>query len=539
MGRLIPNVFNLLVVIYVALGSTACSYGMAIIGSTIGQPSFFKSLGLAMQGEPGYSRTASFVGGFNGVNSAGSAIGCAICSYCADKFGRKRTIQVAAVVLIIGAALCAGSVDNGMFLVGRFVNGLGIGALVAAIPMYQAEVSTPESRGFMVSMHGVMFAMGYTLSAWIGFGVYFITASGSTSTFPWRFPIAFQMVPAILLLIGSPWLPFSPRWLMMQGRHEEAHNVLMRLHRDKNDPHDTTARKEYYQMKKQVEFDRQIKSTTSKFELFKTGPNRRRALVGFVLMWNNQFTGVLIIANYGVILYTSLGMTGFMPLLLSSLWVTSTFPGNIFCAFFVEKFGRRKFLLTGLCGILVALICETALQATYLGGTNRAGQNAAIFFIFLFITPFWSTFIDASQFLYVSEIFPTHIRAQGTAFSMMGLYLADIIVLVAGPIALNNIQWKFFFVLIIPTAFHIVFVYFMCPETKGRSLEDINTQFGEQVAIHYYGANEQEKHEFEMAIEEDEKHDATHDHDRLDPIDITKAPDQTTHVEDVTEKREV
>ena len=408
------------------------------VSSTIGQPSFYASLGLATSVEPGYARTAGFIGGFNGtacqsctkhvilancapgINSAGSAIGCAVCSYCADKFSRKRTIQGAAMVLIAGAAICAGAVNNGMFLAGRLINGLGIGALVAAIPMYQAEVSTPESRGFMVSMHvscryhsiltprlsaniskGVMFAMGYTLSAWLGFGMYFITASGSTSSFPWRFPIAFQMVPAALLLIGSPWLPFSPRWLLMQDRHEEAHDVLLKLHADKSDPHDTVARKEFYQMKKQVDMDRQIKSTTSKFELFKTAPNRRRALVGFLLMWNNQFTGVLIIANYGIILYMSLGLSGFMPLLLTSIWVTSTFPGNIFCAFFVEKFGRRKFLLIGLSGILVCLICETALQATYLNTDNRAGQNAAIFFIFLFITPFWSTFIDASQFLYV------------------------------------------------------------------------------------------------------------------------------------------
>lgn len=305
------------------------------------------------------------------------------------------------MVLIVGAAICAGSINNGMFLAGRFINGLGIGALVSCIPMYQAEVSTPESRGFMVSMHGVMFAMGYTLSAWLGFGVYFITASGSTSSFPWRFPIAFQMVPAGLLLIGSPWLPFSPRWLLMKGRDEEAHDVLLKLHAEKSDPHNTVARKEFYQMKKQVELDRQIKSTVSRFELFKTKPNRRRALVGFLLMWNNQFTGVLIIANYGIILYEALGMTGFIPLLLTSLWVTSTFPGNIFCAFFVEKFGRRTFLLIGLTGILCCLICETALQASFLGTSNQSGQNAAIFFIFLFITPFWSTFMDATQFVYV------------------------------------------------------------------------------------------------------------------------------------------
>lgn len=197
-------------------------------------------------------------------------------------------------------------------------------------------------------------------------------------------------------------------------------------------------------------------------------------------------------------------MTGSIPLLLTSLWVTSTFPGNIFCAFYVERFGRRKFLLIGLTGILVSLICEAALQARFVGTDNRAGQNAAIFFIFLFITPFWSTFVDASQFLYVAEIFPTHIRSQGTAVSMVGLYLADIIILVAGPIALNNIGWKFFLVLIIPTALHIVFVYFMCPETKGRSLEDINAQFGEQVAIRFMGASEEEKKELEMAAERDE-----------------------------------
>lgn len=93
--------------------------------------------------------------------------------------------------------------------------------------------------------------------------------------------------------------------------------------------------------------------------------------------------GVLIIANYGVILYISLGMTGYWPLLLTSLWVLSTFPGNIFCAFFVERFGRRRFMLIGLSGILVSLICETAIQATYLGTDNRVALNFGIFFIFL------------------------------------------------------------------------------------------------------------------------------------------------------------
>lgn len=278
--------------------------------------------------------------------------------------------------------------------------------------MYQAEVSTPETRGFMCSMHGIMFAMGYSLQSWIGFGCYFISASGSTSSFPWRFPLAFQMVPALLLLACSHWLPFSPRWLMQVGRMEEAHDVIRRLHRTGDDANDTTANKEFFQMKKQLELDNQRKAKRGAFEIFATAPNRRRAYVGFTLMFGNELTGVLIIANYGVLLYESLGLSTFMPLLLSALWVTLSFPGNVFTALFIDRIGRRRFMLIGISGILVTLICEAVMQARYLGTSNTAGQKAAVFFIFLFIF-FWSSFIDASQYLYLAEIFPTHIRSSG------------------------------------------------------------------------------------------------------------------------------
>lgn len=201
--------------IYVALGSTACSYGLAILGSTIGQPSFYSSLNLAPQGSPGYSRTANLIAAFNGVSSGGAALGALFNSWSANALSRKHTIQIGAAILSIGAALCAGSVNSGMFIFARLFAGVGIGILVTCIPMYQSEVSTPETRGFMVSMHGIMFAVGYGLSAWIGFGVYFISASGSDSTFPWRFPLAFQAVPCLLLLAGSHWLPYSPRWCVV------------------------------------------------------------------------------------------------------------------------------------------------------------------------------------------------------------------------------------------------------------------------------------------------------------------------------------
>jgi MFS family permease len=165
----------------------------------------------------------------------------------------------------------------------------------------------------------------------------------------------------------------------------------------------------------------------------------------------------------------------------------------------IDRLGRRTFMMIGLAGCMVANILEAALQAEYLGTTNVAGQKAAIFAIFFFIL-FWSGFLDASQFLYISEIFPMHIRAEGMALGMSALYLADIAVLIAGPIALDKIHWKFFLVFIIPTFVELLCVYFFFPETKQRSLEDINAAFGETVAVHYYGANSEEQVEYEKAI---------------------------------------
>lgn len=138
----------------------------------------------------------------------------------------------------------------------------------------------------MVSMHGVMFAVGYSLSAWIGFGCYFMSASGSTSSFPWRFPLAFQGAPALLLLIGSPWLPKSPRWLLQQDRPEEAWEVLRKLHQIKGE--DSLCKKEFYQMQKQLQSDRLVKK--GKWDLFATAPNRKRSMIAFGLMFGNQFT---------------------------------------------------------------------------------------------------------------------------------------------------------------------------------------------------------------------------------------------------------
>ena len=319
----------------------------------------------------------------------------------------------------------------------------------------------------MTCMHGIMFAVGYSLAAWIGFGTYF---APTTTSFGFRFPLAFEMVPCLFLILGSPWLPNSPRWLLQQNRPQDALQTLVRLHRSKEDPNGKEAHREFFQMRKQLELERSIKADVGNFEVLRTPSNRKRALYAFGLLFGNQLTGVLVITNYGILLYEEVGLSGFMPLLLSGVWVIITFPCNVFTALFVDSIGRRKLLLIGLAGCTIANILECAMLATYLGTDNKAGLNAAIFFIFFFVL-FWACCLDATQYLYVAEIFPSPIRSQGTAVGIAGLFCGTIVVLVAGPIALDAISWKFYLVLIVPPAIEFVFVLFFFPETKQRSLE--------------------------------------------------------------------
>jgi MFS family permease len=253
----------------------------------------------------------------------------------ADKVGRKPTLMAAATLSIIGGALAAGSVHVAMLIIVRVLQGVGLGALATLTPIYLAEASTPAKRGMLTGLHGFFLVFGYNVSAWVGYGCSF----SDNLTFGWRGPIAFTCLPAIILLIGCFFVPESPRWLLMQGRVDEAWAGVARLHTDANDPDQLATHEEFYQMRKQIELEKQNKS--GYWTILTTPSYAKRAFLSCFVQFAANSTGALVINYYSVIIYGNLGVTGHMPLLLYAFYTMVGAIGNLGSLLTLDWTGRR------------------------------------------------------------------------------------------------------------------------------------------------------------------------------------------------------
>lgn len=215
---------------------------------------------------------------------------------------------------------------------------------------------------------------------------------------------------------------------------------------------------------------------------------QKRLGLGFLVQFGNQCTGALIINNYNAQLFAGLGVKGSMPLLLLGFFNLVTVPGNLFNGLFIDRFGRRRFVLTGCIGILVCLSCEAAMTAIFVenpaNSNNRVGLGFGVFFIFAYVA-FYSSCLDATMYLIPSEIFPMVIRGFGMSWSIMGQFIATVILLEAAPTAFQNIGYKFWIILICLTFIYAILVYLFLPETKGMTLEDISVLFGDPVELSF------------------------------------------------------
>jgi MFS family permease len=308
--------------------------GFAAFATSIGQPGFYEYFKLSTTGT-GAAYTNNVLGAVNALFFFGAVVGALTGGPLADRIGRKYSLFTAAIVSIIGGALASGSVHIAMLIVVRVLQGAGLGALATLTPIYLAEASTPSKRGLLTGLHGFFLVSGYNISAWVGLGCFF----SSNPAFQWRGPIAFTCIPPMLLAIGCPFVPESPRWLISKGRMDEAWINLSRLHRDPHDPSEMAAKEEFFQMKKQIELE--SSQPTGYWAILTNRHYRKRAFLSCFVQLAANSTGALVINYYSVIIYTNLGLTGYLPLLMYCIFTLIGALGNLCSLLTIDKTGRR------------------------------------------------------------------------------------------------------------------------------------------------------------------------------------------------------
>ncbi|KAJ4127074.1 hypothetical protein NW768_008697 [Fusarium equiseti] len=441
--------YNVLIIAFATFGSITYGYCSAIIGSTLGQPSFLSYFGLDTA-----KNAPALIGAINGLFQGGGLIGTLTFGGLADTFGRCKAMFLASILAVIGGGLQAGSVHLAMYLVARFITGLAVGGLVMIVPLWQSEVAPSHARGLLVGLHGVSILLGYSSSAWVGFGFFYVNADGAQ----WKPPLAIQCLPPLILACGVYFIPESPRWLVEHDQLERAETILKSIYRDSNDPSNHEANVQFAQIRAQ------------------------RAFIGFTTLLAGQLTGTTVINNYGPSLYAALGHGPAASLALSAGWLTEGLVCNAINAVLLDYVGRKWLMVTGLFGCAVSLLGVSVMVALFGGTNNTGGNSAGVFFLYLHLT-FYATCMDASTYVYGSEIWPTHLRGKGFAVSCAGLFVGSLTLLEAAPTAFQTIGWRFYLIMMAFTIICAIIFILYFPETKGLTLEEISALFGDEVAI--------------------------------------------------------
>ncbi|KAL4799210.1 general substrate transporter [Aspergillus venezuelensis] len=391
-----------------------------------------------------------------------------------DYWGRRVGMFVGALIIVIGTCIQAPSVNRGMFLAGRFILGFGVSFCCVSAPCYVSEMAHPAWRGTITGLYNCTWYIGSILASWVVYGCAKLDNADS-----FRIPIWCQLISSVFVVIGVWFIPESPRWLMAQDRAEDAAKILAKYHGDNETDHPIVLL-QLKEMQQSIAIDASDKKWWDYRELYTGHSARRRLICVLGMACFGQISGNSVTSYYLPVMLENAGIVSeSRKLLLNGIYPPLSFLGAITGARMTDTIGRRPLLIYSLlfCSVAFAIITGTSKLATD-DPTNTAAANTTIAFIYLFGIVFsfgWTPL----QSMYIAETLTTTTRAKGTAVGNLASSIASTIIQYSSGPAFKDIQYYFYLVFVFWDLIEIVIMWFYFPETKDRTLEELDEVFSD------------------------------------------------------------
>jgi sugar porter (SP) family MFS transporter len=401
----------------------------------------------------------------------------------ADYLGRRWAMAIGCFITIIASFVQAFAPHHGIgvFIFGRVIIGIGQGIALTAGPVYIGEMTPAEIRGTVMAFWQLFYSVGSFIAYWVNYACG--KHAATLGNWSWKIVVLFQILVPVLIIIQLPWLPESPRWYIQHGdRVEDATATLRRVRDSEQEIQD-----EILTIREAITFEKEVISG-SYWALWKDKSIRKRLLIAFVINCGQQLTGQGTLNTYSSTIYKKVWKSVDTINLINALNATCGIIFTLNAVWTVDRFGRRFLFIVGgigmaCCMLMVALIgLETPNVKG--GGKPEPVGIAIVFGLFLFIF-FYKPSWGATTWIWTAEIFSMNVRSQAVGMCSQMQNVAQVIFNQFFPQFYANCGLKSFFFFMSANICLVIFVWFIVPETKKISLEEIDVLFG--------GANHIEK----------------------------------------------
>lgn len=410
---------------------------------------------------------------FVAVLLLGAVIAVLVTGNIADRIGRKKVLVIVGIMFIIGAGVNALTPNGWLWLLflSRFVLGLAVGGSSLVVPLYIAEIAPSKLRGRLVSLNQAGVALGIFVAYLVGAA--FADVQG------WRQMIGVAVIPAIIMLIGIAPQPESPRWLALVGRSKEAENVLISIRSNRAD-----ADREL----RDIRIALAEEEKPSIRQMFADLTIRRGIIIGVMVAAANQLVGVNAVLYYAPTILKAAGFDDSGAIYASTIIGFTGFVFTVIGLFLVDRIGRRPLLLTGIAVVVLTLI---GLGALFLVNPVSSVATPLVIGFVLYEAVFCAS-LGIAIWLVNSEILPNRVRGKAQQFGTNTHWVLDFIISMTtltliSTLTATGMFWMFAVFGIIC----FIVLWFILPETKGRTLEEIETELTQTVT----GSIPEQKHE--------------------------------------------